>query len=128
MSARGLTSIQFDAPPRYSSLHAAGTRALVCGQACYEMDFRQNMCLYDLTNDVIIDKTGSGVQDIRDRVLRLSCAAGESYEAWAAATITQGFKEVRACVNPPPNSVVLLLVCAAARASAALRSRVSDAS
>jgi hypothetical protein len=64
-------------------------------KACYEMDFRQNMCLYCLANDVIIDKTGHGVDDIRSQALRLSCAAGESYEAWAAATITAGFKELR---------------------------------
>jgi len=64
-------------------------------KACYEMDFRQNMCMYDLTNDVIIDKTGHGVQDIRSRSLRLSCATNESYQAWAAATITPGFKELR---------------------------------
>jgi len=64
-------------------------------KACCEMDFRQNMCLYDLANDVIIDKTGCGVNDIRSRTLRLSCAQGESYQAWASSTITQGFKELR---------------------------------
>jgi hypothetical protein len=64
-------------------------------KACYEMDFRQNMCLYCLTNNVIIDKTGFGVEDIRTRSLRLSCAADESYQSWASATITPGFKELR---------------------------------
>jgi hypothetical protein len=64
-------------------------------KACYTMDFRQNMCLYCLTNNVIIDKTGFGVEDIRAGALRLSCGAGESYTAWAGATITPGFKELR---------------------------------
>lgn len=65
--------------------------------ACYNMDFRQNMLFYDLSNDVIIDKTGHGVDDIRGRALRLSCAgaAAETFEQWAAATITPGFKELR---------------------------------
>jgi hypothetical protein len=64
-------------------------------EPCYKMDFRQNMCFYDLTNDVVLDKTGHGVEDIRARALRLSCAEGESYESWAAATITPGLKELR---------------------------------
>jgi hypothetical protein len=67
--------------------------------ACHKMDFRQNMLFYDLSNDVIVDKTGHGVNDIRTRALRLSCAsapgAGETFVAWAAATITPGFKELR---------------------------------
>ena len=65
--------------------------------ACYNMDFRQNMLFYDLSNEVIIDKTGHGVDDIRGRALRLSCAgaADETFEQWAAATITPGFKELR---------------------------------
>ena len=64
-------------------------------KACYMMDFRMNMCLYDLTNDVIIDKTGFGVADIRAAELRLPCVAGETFEMWASATITQGLKELR---------------------------------
>ena len=65
--------------------------------ASFNMDFRQNMLFYDLTNDVIIDKTGHGVEDVCNRVLRLSCAEqpGETHEQWAAATITPGFKELR---------------------------------
>ena len=57
-------------------------------QESYKMDFRQNMCLYCLTNDVILDKTGAGVADIRAHSLRLPCALGESYDLWASATIT----------------------------------------
>jgi hypothetical protein len=64
---------------------------------CYKMDFRQNMLFYDLANDVIVDKTGHGVEDLRARALRLSCAGapGETFEAWVGATITPGLKELR---------------------------------
>ena len=64
-------------------------------KAAYEMDFRQNTLLYDLANDLIIDKTGQGVADIRQQALRLSLAVGETFAAWSAATITPGFKELR---------------------------------
>ena len=57
-------------------------------KASYTMDFRQNTCLYCLTNDVILDKTGAGVADIRAHSLRLPCAPGKSFDLWAAATIT----------------------------------------
>eukprot|EP00931_Biecheleriopsis_adriatica_P087062 TRINITY_DN61584_c0_g1_i1.p1 TRINITY_DN61584_c0_g1~~TRINITY_DN61584_c0_g1_i1.p1 ORF type:complete len:503 (+),score=52.98 TRINITY_DN61584_c0_g1_i1:8-1516(+) len=60
-------------------------------------DFRQNMCYYDLTNDVIIDKTGFSVSDIRTRALRLSCAdaPGETFEMWASESITPGYMQLR---------------------------------
>ena len=66
-------------------------------KASSHMDFRQNMLLYDLTNDVIIDKTGYGVHDVRARCLRLSCAgSGDSLHAWAEnSNITAGFKQLR---------------------------------
>ena len=85
-------------------------------KACCEMDFRQNMCLYDLANDVIIDKSGCGVDDIRSRTLRLSCSQGESYQAWASSTITQGFKELRyidthACVPGPQGAQLHTRTC-----------------
>jgi len=66
-------------------------------KASSHMDFRQNMLLYDLTNDVIVDKTGYGVHDVRARCLRLSCAgSGDSQEAWAQnSNITAGFKQLR---------------------------------
>jgi hypothetical protein len=59
---------------------------------------RGRRCLYDLANDVIIDKTGFGVRDIRARALRLSSAGatGEGMEEWAVnSNITPGFKELR---------------------------------
>lgn len=62
---------------------------------CYKMDFRQNMLFYDLTNDVILDKTGHGVEDIRAGALRFSCDRGERFEQWSGATITPGLKELR---------------------------------
>lgn len=60
-------------------------------------DFRQNMCYYDLTNDVIIDKTGFSVSDIRSRALRLSYvgAPGETFDMWAAESVTEGYMQLR---------------------------------
>ena len=36
-------------------------------------DLRQNLLFYDLANDVILDKTGHGCEDIRSHALRLPC-------------------------------------------------------
>ena len=60
-------------------------------------DFRRNMLFYDLTNHLILDKTGSGVDDIRGSALRLPCAAGsrEDLEGWLANDITRGLKCLR---------------------------------
>ena len=96
-------------------------------KACCEMDFRQNMCLYDLANDVIIDKSGCGVDDIRSRTLRLSCSQGESYQAWASSTITQGFKELRyidthACVPGPQGAQLHTRTCMRMRTRASRNS------
>lgn len=57
-------------------------------------DFTMNTLVYDLANDVIIDKCG-GVSDIRAGALRLSLAAGETHEAWAVENFTPGVKELR---------------------------------
>eukprot|EP00441_Pelagodinium_beii_P026372 CAMPEP_0197663966 /NCGR_PEP_ID=MMETSP1338-20131121/58349_1 /TAXON_ID=43686 ORGANISM="Pelagodinium beii, Strain RCC1491" /NCGR_SAMPLE_ID=MMETSP1338 /ASSEMBLY_ACC=CAM_ASM_000754 /LENGTH=400 /DNA_ID=CAMNT_0043242507 /DNA_START=32 /DNA_END=1234 /DNA_ORIENTATION=+ len=64
-------------------------------KACYTNDLTMNTLLYDLTNDVIIDKTGRGVSDIRQHALRLSLAAGETFAQWSAACITPGGEELR---------------------------------
>lgn len=64
-------------------------------QECYNDDLTMNMLFYDLTNDVIIDKTARGVDDIRARAVRLSLAAGEKFESWAAANFSPGNKELR---------------------------------
>jgi hypothetical protein len=57
-------------------------------------DFTMNTLVYDLTNDVIIDKCG-GVSDIQAGALRLSVGVGETHEAWAAENFTSGNKELR---------------------------------
>lgn len=62
---------------------------------CHCDDFTMNFVFYDLTNDVIIDKTARGVDDNRTRALRLSLATGEKFESWAAANFTPGNKELR---------------------------------
>jgi len=62
---------------------------------CFTNDLTMNTLLYDLANDVIIDKTGRGVADIRAHELRLSLAAGESFQAWSKACITPGGEELR---------------------------------
>eukprot|EP00929_Paragymnodinium_shiwhaense_P121410 TRINITY_DN93635_c0_g1_i1.p1 TRINITY_DN93635_c0_g1~~TRINITY_DN93635_c0_g1_i1.p1 ORF type:complete len:396 (-),score=47.37 TRINITY_DN93635_c0_g1_i1:103-1290(-) len=64
-------------------------------KACYNNDLTMNTLMYDLTNDVIIDKTGRGVSDIRQHALRLSLAAGETFAQWSAACITPGGEELR---------------------------------
>eukprot|EP00747_Dinoflagellata_sp_TGD_P093891 gnl/TRDRNA2_/TRDRNA2_165908_c0_seq2.p1 gnl/TRDRNA2_/TRDRNA2_165908_c0~~gnl/TRDRNA2_/TRDRNA2_165908_c0_seq2.p1 ORF type:complete len:395 (-),score=68.86 gnl/TRDRNA2_/TRDRNA2_165908_c0_seq2:627-1811(-) len=61
---------------------------------CYTNDLTMNSLLYDLTNDVIIDKC-TGVSDIRAGTLRLTLAAGETFAAWAAENFTPGNKELR---------------------------------
>ena len=60
-------------------------------------DFRRNMLFYDLTNHLIIDKTGCGVDDIRGRALRLPCAPGsrEDLKGWLENDITRGLKCLR---------------------------------
>jgi len=63
--------------------------------ACYHDDFTMNFVFYDLKNDVIIDKTGRGVSDIRARSLRLTLSVGETFEAWAAENFSPGNKELR---------------------------------
>ena len=58
-------------------------------------DLTMNDLVYDLTNDVIIDKTGRGVTDIRNRTLRITLGPGESFADWAAENFTPGNKELR---------------------------------
>lgn len=62
---------------------------------CFKGDFRQNMLFYDLVNDVILDKSGHGVSDIRDRMLRVACAPACCYDDWVASDITLGLKSLR---------------------------------
>jgi len=62
---------------------------------CYTNDLTMNTLLYDLTNDVIIDKTGRGVADIHAHSLRLSLGPTESFEQWSGACITPGGEELR---------------------------------
>lgn len=62
---------------------------------CFKSDFRQNMLFYDLTNHVILDKSGYGVKDIQSCELRLSCAPANNFEDWASADFTLGQKGLR---------------------------------
>jgi len=62
---------------------------------CFHQDFRQNMLFYDLTNHVILDKSGHGVADIRNREFRLSCAPSKQFEDWAGADFLLGQKALR---------------------------------
>lgn len=62
---------------------------------CFKQDFRQNLLFYDLTNHVILDKSGYGVADIRNCELRLSCAPSGNFEEWAVADMTLGQKALR---------------------------------
>lgn len=62
---------------------------------CYEQDFRQNLLFYDLSNDLILDKSGFGLEDIKGNTLRLSCAPEKCFEDWAAADFTTGQKSLR---------------------------------
>jgi len=62
---------------------------------CFKGDFRQNMLFYDIANHVILDKSGHGVSDIRDRVLRVGCAPLQSFDDWATSDITFGLKSLR---------------------------------
>mmetsp|Transcript_68497 Transcript_68497/g.121623 ORF Transcript_68497/g.121623 Transcript_68497/m.121623 type:complete len:405 (+) Transcript_68497:70-1284(+) len=61
----------------------------------HRQDFRQNMFFYDLTNNVIIDKTGYGVIDLRNNELRISSAPAKNFEEWVANDVTQGEKALR---------------------------------
>lgn len=63
---------------------------------------RQDLLVYCLTNDVIIDKTGSGVEDVRLGRLRLPCDADgassghlPSRDAWSAADVAPGVKPLK---------------------------------
>lgn len=62
---------------------------------CFKQDFRQNMLFYDLTNHVILDKSGHGVDDVRNGELRLSCAPSPQFDDWAGADMTMGQKGLR---------------------------------
>jgi len=62
---------------------------------CFKGDFRQNMLFYDLANDVILDKSGYGVADIRDRMLRVASAPACCFDDWVASDITMGLKSLR---------------------------------
>lgn len=62
---------------------------------CFRGDFRQNMLFYDCTNHIIVDKSGFGVEDIRNCDLRLACAPSQNFEDWAASDITYGLKALR---------------------------------
>jgi hypothetical protein len=61
----------------------------------FKGDFRQNMLFYDVANHVILDKSGHGVSDIRDRMLRLASAPSRSFDDWVASDITFGLKALR---------------------------------
>lgn len=63
-------------------------------KACYCNDLTMNILLYDLTNDIIIDKC-TGVADIKKHTLRITVAEGESFESWAIENFTPGNKELR---------------------------------
>lgn len=62
----------------------------------HKQDFRRNMLIYDPSNDIIIDKTGYGVQDLLTNTLRFSCAPNqELWEDWAREESTVGEKGLR---------------------------------
>jgi len=62
---------------------------------CFKGDFRQNMLFYDLANDVILDKSGHGVSDIRSRSLRIACAPNLDFDDWVTSDISFGLKALR---------------------------------
>jgi hypothetical protein len=62
---------------------------------CHKQDFRQNMLFYDFSNQIIIDKSGYGIEDIRKRALRFSCAPFKNFDDWANADMTLGQKALR---------------------------------
>jgi len=62
---------------------------------CFKGDFRQNMLFYDLTNDVILDKSGHGISDIQERMLRLASAPSHCFDNWVTSDITFGLKALR---------------------------------
>lgn len=69
-------------------------------QACCANDLTMNTLLYDLTNHVIIDKSGHGVGDIRSHTLRIPLGPTETYKMWSATGITAGGEEVRDFAAP----------------------------
>jgi hypothetical protein len=71
---------------------------------CYKGDFRQNMLFYDLTNHVILDKSGHGVSDIRSGMLRVACAPSQGFDDWVASDISLGLKALRYVKFPCPRS------------------------
>lgn len=64
-------------------------------RACCTNDLTMNTLLYDLANDVILDKTGQGVSDIRERALRVPLGENETLDMWSAAHLTPGSEELR---------------------------------
>ena len=62
---------------------------------CCANDLTINTLLYDLANDVIIDKSGRGVSDIHGRALRIPLGVGETLSMWSATGITTGGEELR---------------------------------
>lgn len=62
---------------------------------CFKQDFRQNLLFYDLSNDLILDKSGFGLEDIQSNTLRLSCAPERCFEDWADADFSTGQKSLR---------------------------------
>ena len=61
---------------------------------------RQNLLFYCLTNDVVIDKSGRGVEDLRGQALRLPisddrAAIAAERAAWAANDLAPGLKALR---------------------------------
>jgi len=66
------------------------------GNPRVRQDFRRNMLAYDFTNQVIIDKSGYGVEDIQNNELRFACAPSKDmWEEWACNEATVGEKGLR---------------------------------
>lgn len=59
--------------------------------------FRTDLLVYCMTNDVILDKPGCGVEDLQTHALRLACdlESPSSLEAWALHDSTYGLKALR---------------------------------
>ena len=66
--------------------------------ACHKMDFRQNMLFYDLSNDVIVDKTGHGV----NTTTLPACSPNDQPRLWLATSWSadQGFNQHRDQLAP----------------------------
>lgn len=62
---------------------------------CCANDLTMNTLLYDLANEIIIDKSGRGVADIRAHALRIPLGPTETYAMWSATGITAGGEELR---------------------------------